>query len=255
MRRTLYATTGVGDLTTMGKIEELDTIAAYDRIAPAFRELSQVRAAYLNAVDAEILQRIGEAKSLIDVGAGDGRRALQIAQSAGITSVVLVEPSAGMRELIPADSEVWDTRIEALAASGRRFDVVLCLWNVLGHVPTELRLAALKNLANLCSESGGIFLDVINRYNLAECGCEVVLRRLFRDVTSSTDGDVPVRWRVGSEEVSTKGHVFTPREMKGLLRTSGLTATERVVLDYRTGRRGAWTWSGNLLYMLRPAKS
>ena len=236
------------------EIQELDVIAAYDRIAPAFRELSQARSAYLDAINSEILRRVRGAKSLIDVGAGDGLRALKIADQAGIRSIVLVEPSAGMRELIPAGSEVWDARIETLPASLRRFDVVLCLWNVLGHVPAGLRLEALRNLSRLCSEFGCLFLDVINRYNVAECGPAVVLSRFFQDLTSPGDGDVSVRWRTGAGEVSTKGHVFMPSEMRNLLRNAGLSVTERVVLNYRTGRKRGLAWSGNLLYILKPEK-
>jgi 2-polyprenyl-3-methyl-5-hydroxy-6-metoxy-1,4-benzoquinol methylase len=153
-----------------------------------------------------------------------------------------------MRGLIPSGSEVWDARVEALPETGRRFDVVLCLWNVLGHVPSrELRVVALRNLMRVCSAGGLIFLDVLNRYNVAECGVGVVLRRLL----SSQNGDVPVKWRTGACEVETRGHVFTPREMAGLFGEAGLTVVERVVLNYATGRRSAWSFAGNLLYALR----
>jgi 2-polyprenyl-3-methyl-5-hydroxy-6-metoxy-1,4-benzoquinol methylase len=227
----------------------LDAIAAYDFAAPGYRELSDRRRAYLDAVDAEILRRVPwGAASLIDVGAGDGRRALRIAGHAGLSRVVLVEPSQGMRQLIPAGVEVWDERMEALREVGREFDVVLCLWNVLGHVPSrELRVAALRNLGRMCSAGGLVFLDVINRYNVAECGVGVVLRRFL----SSHGGDVPVKWRIVSGEVETRGHVFTAKEVTGLLQEAGLEVVERMVLNYRTGRREAWAFAGNLLYVLR----
>lgn len=160
-----------------------------------------------------------------------------------------------MRALIPPGCEVWDTKIEALPDTGRRFDVVLCLWNVLGHEPSgELRVAALKNLARLCSVGGSIFLDVLHRYNVAECGASTVLRRLFRDMLFPADhnGDVPVRWRYSGHDVETRGHVFTTSEMAGLFSQAGLAVTERIVLDYRTGQRRRWPAFGNLLYVLRP---
>jgi SAM-dependent methyltransferase len=231
----------------------LDAIAAYDFVAPGYRELSDRRRAYLDAVDAEILRRVPEgAASLIDVGAGDGRRALQIAGRAGISQVVLVEPSEGMRQLIPAGVEVWDERMEALPDTGRKFDVVLCLWNVLGHVPSwELRVAALRNLGRVCSAGGLVFLDVINRYNVAECGVGVVLRRFLADLVSSAYNDVPVRWRTRGGVIETKGHAFTGREMEGLLREARLNVAERIVLNYRTGRREVFPTAGNALYVLR----
>ncbi len=223
----------------------LDAIGAYDLVAPGYGELSARRRAYLDAVDGEILRRVpGGAESLIDVGAGDGRRALGIAARAGISQVVLAEPSAGMRGLIPAGSEVWTQRVEELAVE-RRFDVVLCLWNVLGHVPAGSRVAALRNLGRV--SSGLIFLDVVNRYNVAECGVAVVLRRWL----AGNDGDVLVKWRTGTGEVETLGHVFAASEMEEMFREAGLRVVERIVLNYGTGRRERWSLAGNFLYVVR----
>jgi hypothetical protein len=218
--------------------------------------LSKRRRPYLDAVDLEILLRIpATATALLDAGAGDGRRALHIVVQSGLRQTVLVEPSSGMRALIPPGCEVWDAKIEALPDTSRQFDVVLCLWNVLGHVLNgALRVAALKNLARLCSSRGLIFLDVLHRYNVAECGASTVLQRLFRDMLFPADhnGDVPVRWQAGGHEVQARGHVFTIGEMAGLFRQADLTVEERIVLDYRTGQHRRWPAFGNLLYVLRP---
>jgi 2-polyprenyl-3-methyl-5-hydroxy-6-metoxy-1,4-benzoquinol methylase len=235
----------------------LDAISAYDRVAPSFYELSQHRRAYLDAVDEEILRRLPNATtSLLDAGAGDGRRALEIADRAGIRKVVLVEPSSGMRALIPPHCEIWDTRIEALPDTGQRFDAVLCLWNVLGHIPSRnQRVAALRNLSRLCSPQGLIFMDVLHRYNVAECGLLTVARRFLHDTFLPTErnGDVMVKWQTSGCEVETQGHVFTPGEMSQLFQQASLTPTARIVLNYRTGQRKQWATAGNLLYTLRPA--
>jgi 2-polyprenyl-3-methyl-5-hydroxy-6-metoxy-1,4-benzoquinol methylase len=255
MRRILNATTGAGGGQGRGldgagpDAPVLSAVAAYDLVAPGYRKLSEKRRAYLDAVDAEIVRRVpGGSAALMDVGAGDGRRALQIAERAGIRRVVLVEPSAGMRELIPAGPEVWNERIEALPDVGRVFDVVLCLWNVLGHVPGwESRLGALRNLRRVCSAGGLIFVDVLNRYNMAECGIGVVLRRFL----SPRNGDVPVKWRIDGAEINTQGYIFSAHEMRTLFRDAGLRVVEREALNYRTGRREPWSLAGNLLYVLR----
>jgi 2-polyprenyl-3-methyl-5-hydroxy-6-metoxy-1,4-benzoquinol methylase len=248
MRRILNPTTGAGG----GQGRAVEAVKAYDLIAPVYGELSSRRQAYLDAVDREILRRVPEgAASLIDAGAGDGRRALRIAEQTGVSRVVLVEPSAGMRQLIPAGGEVWDQRIEAMADPGERFDVVLCLWNVLGHVAgRELRLQALRNLGRVCARDGLIFLDVINGYNARECGIAVVAQRFL----SSGDGNVVVKWRTSAGDVETVGHVFSAKEMAGLLRESGLRVVERIVVNYRTGRHETWPISGNLLYVLRSGR-
>jgi len=249
MRGTLNPTTGAGGGQGRVPVPVLDAVAAYDLVAPWYRDLSERRREYLDAVDAEIVRRVPRgAGSLIDCGAADGRRALAIAERAEISRVVLVEPSYGMRGLIPAGIEVWNERIESLSDSGRKFDAVLCLWNVLGHVSgRELRVAALKNLARLCSAGGLIFLDVINQFNVAACGIGVVLRRML----ISGDGDVPVTWRTSAGEVETRGHVFSTKEMKGLFREAQLVTVGRIVLNYKSGRRQAWTAGGNLLYVLK----
>ena len=232
---------------------QLDPIAAYDRCAPRFYLLAQRRQRYLDSVDELILQRLPPApRSLLDVGAGDGRRGFRIAQLAGVREVVLVEPSSGMRRLIPQPAEIWPQTIEELPISDRRFDVVLCLWNVLGHIPTDaLRRQTLCRLGQLCSTSGLIFLDVVNRYNLRECGPFRVVGRMLRDALSrQSAGDVSVRWNLGEEEVKTWGHVFTLTEMSRLIEGSGLRLVERLVVDYKIGELRQSPCAGNFFYVL-----
>ena len=70
---------------------------SYDRLAPYFRSYSQTRAAYLSAVDRIILQRISpHARSLLDVGAGDGVRATRLASAHTLSRLVLSDPSEEM---------------------------------------------------------------------------------------------------------------------------------------------------------------
>lgn len=227
--------------------EVLEAVAAYDRVAPVYGGFAAKRQAYLDAVDAEILQRIpAGSASLLDVGAGDGRRGSQIAKRAGISRLVLTEPSLGMCKLIPPGPEVWNARMETLPDSASKFDLVLCLWNVLGHVASrELRVEGLKNLGRNCSANGLIFLDVVNRYNVAECGLGIVLKRILW----SRERDVLVRWQTSEGNVETWGHVFTEGEVEELVREAGLKVVERIALHYRTGQR-VRRWRGNLLYVL-----
>ena len=239
-----------------GGKQTLEAVAAYDHIAPAFRALSERRSAYLAAVDSLILDKIPKnARSLLDAGAGDGHRAIQLATAAGIPETVLVEPSAAMRALIPPGHETWETKIETLTPSDRKFDVILCLWNVLGHVPdNDLRVTALQNLACHCTSEGMIFLDVLNRYNVAECGWITVMGRRLRDaiLPSERNGNVEVIWNADGRTVKTHGHVFTAKEADILFRRAGLSLVERIVLNYHTGKRNRQLSSGNPLYVLRP---
>src|SRR5436305_1511969 len=121
----------------------------YELLAPHYRQISEMRAAYLRAVDRVILSRIPpDARSLLDVGSGDGVRAQRLAGVAGMARVVLVEPSPAMADWCRATqaTEVWQVKAEALRATPS-FAVVTCLWNVLGHIATPaLRLEALRRM-------------------------------------------------------------------------------------------------------------
>ena len=112
----------------------------YDELAAHYRSVSADRAVYLRAIEEIIIRRIaGNADSLLDVGSADGHRAMRIAGLAHISSVVLVEPSAGMRKFCQQNTqaEIWPVRAEELPEAESRFSVITCLWNVLGHIETN----------------------------------------------------------------------------------------------------------------------
>ena len=93
----------------------LDAVAVYDRISPSFAGVLEEGRAYLDAVERPIVSAIPAGRSPgyrrgdqrgetrlaplppaagppLDMGAGDGARALRIAQAAGMTPIVLLEP-------------------------------------------------------------------------------------------------------------------------------------------------------------------
>ncbi len=228
---------------------------AYEILAPRFRIRARARSAYLEAVDRILRSRIpAGARSLLDVGAGDGVRAAALAGACGLGAVVLAEPSPSLaarcRER-PA-AEVWRVRAEELPAVSRSFDVVTCLWNVLGHVPThEARLRALRGMRGLLSPGGVLFLDVNNRYNARAYGvARTVGRWLLDRLHSEGHGDVVVTWQVGETTVRFTGHVFTPGEVEGLFREAGLAVRRRYLVDYDTGDLRRFPFEGQLLYEL-----
>lgn len=237
-----------------------DPVEAYDRIGRVFGCISEVRRHYLRAVDAAVLSRIPTtAFSLLDVGTGDGRRALEIVNKTGINEIVLIEPSQGMAKRLPNSVEVWNLRAEDLdltcqQVGGRRFDVITCLWNVLGHVTThELRGRALVNLRSLLADNGSLFMDVVHRYNAKSYGWTKTAMRFLRDRAhfDGRSGDVTVRWDVDEVQCSTYGHVFTDPEVRTLAANAGLTIAERMVVDYDTGEERRFGFQGNLFYVLR----
>jgi SAM-dependent methyltransferase len=275
-----------------------DPVAAYDRLASYYADLSRRRELYLRGVEREIISRGPTgSRSLLDVGAGDGRRALRIASQLGIERVVLVEPSKGMAGTSADHAEVWPVRAEDLyprcfanvrtaapggtidrsltnsgedqedrahvpgtADGGRRhtiaerFDVITCLWSVLGHIPTaEKRLRALSAIARIVASNGRCFLDVNHRYNLRCYGFLPTSARWIHDFffRQQTNGDVTAKWNVGDVSVSTYGHVFTHGEIMRLAGAAGLELEERAVIDYESGRTRRFSFQGNLLYIFR----
>jgi SAM-dependent methyltransferase len=236
-----------------------DPVLAYDRLAGIYAELAEKRARYLAGVEREILARIAPGgATLLDVGAGDGNRALRIASRAGIRRIVLAEPSEKMLTRCAGGIEIWRLRAEELGnpPSSAKFDVITCLWNVLGHIKGAARRAqALSGIASLLYENGRFFTDVNHRYNARAYGVVATSARMGRDLLlpSGKNGDVQVHWNAGQERVSTYGHFFTNREIAQLAEGTGLKLEERIVIDYDNGNVRRSPFQGNLLYVFRRA--
>ncbi len=233
----------------------LDPVDAYDVLAARFAELSAERNSYLASIEKVIVSQIPRsARSMLDIGSGDGVRASRIASEAGIEDLVLLEPSSAMRAHISGDAEVWPIRAQDLfefpRGRERRFDVITCLWNVFGHIPTGDRKELLQQVRRLLSPSGTFFIDVIHRYNVRSYGITRTALRYLKDhfTPNPANGDVIVRWTVPNQICATHGHVFTNPEIMALAEDAGLEPKIRFVLDYGTGRNRCFAFQGNLLY-------
>jgi 2-polyprenyl-3-methyl-5-hydroxy-6-metoxy-1,4-benzoquinol methylase len=237
--------------------EILDPVAAYEQIAPFFPQLAERRRRYLESIDAQIVARVpAGSRSLLDVGAGDGKRSLRLAVKSGVPQVVLLEPSFAMSRSATG-AEVWRIRAEELAAqaeevTSRQFDVITCLWNVLGHIrPTATRLEVLQQLARKLTPTGLLFMDVQHRYNLRAYGAVPTMARFFYDRLhpGEENGDVTVTWTWKDAVFRTYGHFFTHAEVMALARQAGLSLQERIIVDYGSGQSRRLAWEGNPLYV------
>jgi 2-polyprenyl-3-methyl-5-hydroxy-6-metoxy-1,4-benzoquinol methylase len=255
-----------------------DPVAAYSRLAPHYGNISRRREPYLRSIEKIIASRVPPAsKSLLDVGAGDGIRTLRIARECGIQRIVLVEPSLEMaaRATGMEKTTVWNIRAEEVGAKGpscstfgddgselgthenageQRFDVITCLWNVLGHIRrVERRERAMRGMADRLTPWGKCFLDVNHRYNLRSYGVIASAARFVRDSLfyKETNADVIATWDIDGNSVSTHGHVFTDREVRQLAAAAGLSIEDRIVVDYGTGKIRRFAFEGNLLYVFR----
>jgi SAM-dependent methyltransferase len=236
--------------------ELLDPVSAYDRIAPQFASIADPRRAYLERIDRLIVLAIPRgSQSLLDVGAGEGERGLRIACQAGLREVTLLEPSAGMRSKWPPGVQGLAIRAEELGSVAGNFDVILCLWNVIGHVfPAAKRAEVLRQFARLASAGGRIFIDLNHRYNIRQYGLWPTLgRRLYDEIRpGERNGDVTVAWNFGGVDCATRGHVFTNREVTRMIAAAGLQIERKYIVDYATGELCRLGFQGNPLYVLRP---
>lgn len=230
-------------------------IDAYDALAPYYQEYARRRAAYCDAVDRCIAEwRPPRVKTMLDVGSGDGARAVRLAASLGVDSLVLSDPSRAMialcREVHGGD--VLPCAAESLPADAGVFDVITCVWNVLGAIEQpDRRLEALRHMCQHLAPTGRLFLDVHNRYNMAAAGAPRVLARAVRDVVrpDASNGLVSFTWTVGGASIPTRGYLFTEREMLELFDQSGLRPVQRAFVHYETGAV-CGRWSGQMLFAL-----
>jgi SAM-dependent methyltransferase len=166
---------------------------------------------------------------------------------------VLVEPTPAMAALCREfdAAEVWTCEAEALPADAGPFDVVLCLWNVLGHVDGHARrVEALRRMGASLASGGRLVADVHNRYNAATAGRMAVARRLWRDwrAPAEGNGDVEFTWQVEGQSLPARGHLFSPAEVRALCADAGLSVERVAYVDYVTGRT-AGAWTGQLAFM------
>src|SRR5262245_179872 len=92
----------------------LPPIEAYDAFAASYKSYAEGRRQYQQAIDRIVISRIRDAKSLLDAGAGDGSRALEIGRSAHVGRIVLLEPSSGMRAHSAEGVESWQLRSQEI---------------------------------------------------------------------------------------------------------------------------------------------
>lgn len=231
---------------------------AYDRLAPHYRAYARARAAYLEAVDRYVIENAPQGARLLDVGAGDGVRAAAIARAIAASHVVLCEPSERMASLCRLQSvaRVWTHAAENLPQGEERFDVVTCLWNVLGHLPDrDARRKALAGMQRLLAPGGRIFCDVNNRHNARAYGPLRVIGRRMLDAIAPDDrrGDAEFEWHIGGERIPARGHLFTPGEMDAIVHEARLRVEQRIAIDYMTGSPSPRPWDGQLVYRLAAA--
>lgn len=234
--------------------ELLDPRAFYDALAANIGEYASRRKVYLDAVDELIVGRCQKAESMLDIGCGDARRTAHLAERLGVHELELLDQSRQMLNLARLNNPRAVQHLADISETGvignGNFDLIVCLWNVLGHVPGARRLVALLNMRLVLGPGGRLFLDVNNRYNAQAYGWRRVAGNIVRNCFNGRSGEVIVSISVEDWTFRTRSHVFTRCEMRRLFRAADLRVINEWFVDYETGELHQSQWAGQLVYEL-----
>ena len=227
----------------------------YTQFAKSYAQYAVGRQFYLSAVNNFIKQETGTVETMVDVGSGDGKRSRQISELLNIKNITLIDNSEGMIDLAQNIPGVFIMKMDISSTeskSDKKYDLVLCLWNVLGHITADKRKIALRNIASLVNNNGIIFLDVNNRYNIANYGIKSVFKNILKDIfiPKKSNGDFDLKIDIDGTRINTIVHIFRPIEIENLLKSAGLHISKRKIIDYKTGKIKDYFWQGQLVYKL-----
>lgn len=222
----------------------------YDSIADEYVRVREKRNIYLHKIDSMIIEDFYmKAKSILDVGSGDGARGMKIFQSINADEICMVEESKEMVKNIERDERinVYLGSIQTFQ-SQQNFDLILCLWNVLGHVNTfDERIRILKRLKNYLSTDGVIAIDFNNRHNYKHYGIVNVFRNLLKSVFMKEPGWFDIK----NHDINTKVYIHSFFEIKHMVSLAGLRVKSLRIVDYDNGDEYRNLFKGQFLFYLQ----
>lgn len=229
----------------------------YNKLAPFYREYSIGRSSYILAVD-KILQKelTADKNSLLDLGAGDGERLLNALREhkTYLDNIYMVENSPNMIKQIncPTYAKIIQDDFSSKTFNlKKQFDVISCLWNVLGHISERNILQALTNIKHHLSPKGIAIIDINNRQNIKQYKWNAI-KNCFKDIFlyNYKNGDINFSMDIRGNIVPAKVHLFSCNEFEGLIEKSGLIIKKRHFINYQTGKKVRNRFSGQICYIL-----
>lgn len=156
------------------------TVEIYSNLSSKYGSLTEQRRSYLQAVDRHFLELAKSCgKNWLDIGSGDGIRAVLLNQFLGKT-LTLIEPSRllapSFEELNPEVSVIRSTLSSAKIS--RQFDLISMLWNVVGHLGSLDD--SLRIVHKILADDGVLFLDANSPFNVRRFGLQAVVRNMTR---------------------------------------------------------------------------
>ncbi len=228
----------------------------YNHFSREYNNYSKTRKDYINSVDGLILKTNFHPKNIIDLGAGTGTRARKISTEMNIENVTLVDNSPRMLEEFKSDRnfKIVVADIAGNEFINEKYDAALCLWNVMGHVDSEVkRMSVIQNISDILNVGGYAFIDVNNRYNISQYGFKNVLRNMFADFFGNKDkiGNYPLKIKRDKIDIETVVHIFNPSEVDKLIKIARLSIVEKRYVNYDTGRVSRNPFVGQIFYKIQ----
>jgi SAM-dependent methyltransferase len=234
----------------------------YDRWSQDYDQALEQRASYVRSINNLVIEwsRTTGAKTILDVGCGTGSRLQQILAQTNLAGVGVDESPRMIAEARARGLAAYVLDIAAPLTAGilphPQFDVVVALWNVLGHISGRNgRLAALRNMRSLARAGGTILFDVNNRYNAAHYGWPRAARNWIHDLVRPNDGgDFIIRRPASGPEEATWVRLFSLREVLALCREAELEPVSVRFVDYARGTIARMQWGGQICVIARASR-
>jgi SAM-dependent methyltransferase len=225
----------------------------YDELSESYDSETLKRKNYLNTIDDYIINTCDDkvVNNYMDIGSGDGRRSLKIAESIGVrTQIILVDNSEKMTEKVKKNKKIsiFNTPFNDLNINVE-FDLITCLWNVIGHFSSyESRLDFFKKIDSMLSPNGVFIFDVNNRYNIEEYGKLNVANNIRLDMFNEENRGY---FTLGKAPNQTEVYIHTPFDINDYLKPTNLLIDDTKYIHYLTGLEANTFFEGQLLYKIR----
>lgn len=223
----------------------------YNDIADAYRNISESRKNFLDAIDNYIIESCAENKpTYLDIGAGDGYRSLKISKGIKAKKTVLLDNSDQILAKIESKDNVKLVINSILDfESPIKFNLITCLWNVLGHVGDfEDRKNVFIKIETLLADDGVFIFDVNNRYNIAHYG----MKNVMNNINAEHQTPEKAGWfTLNQDGHKTNVYVHNPFEIDSYLKDINLKVEKVEYIDYSTGEKKETFFEGQLLYYIK----
>ena len=191
----------------------------------------------------------------LDAGGGDGVRATVISKKLDAKHTVLIDSSQCMIDLVKSKNFENVSCIKiADFKYNHKFNLVTCLWNVVGHIQSRKeRLASLVNLKNHLSDDGLLIIDVNNRYNI-NYGIINIIKNILKDLfpyKSKKNGWFNFEYKKKSFPV----YLHSPFEILRDLKRIGFRDIKSFAVDYNNGNVYKNLFFGQILIIAKTGKN